>query len=146
MLRSTERGVGTCTDVALYAMHAGGRILPFPRDWKRYDAACGARTARLQHETMYKEFLTRQAGVLHMQLLNSEHMWTADEAQHARIGLFLCKTRFCAMLVRAHVAEKKWGADVIMMGHSSSDPTVDLPPGVSREQVRGLAVPGGQEQ
>jgi hypothetical protein len=31
MLRGLERGVGMCTDVALYAMHAGARIIPMPK-------------------------------------------------------------------------------------------------------------------
>jgi hypothetical protein len=31
MLRSAERGVGTCTDVALYVMHCGARVIPMPQ-------------------------------------------------------------------------------------------------------------------
>jgi hypothetical protein len=31
MLRGAERGMGMCTDVALYAMYAGARIIPMPK-------------------------------------------------------------------------------------------------------------------
>lgn len=142
MLRGQERGVGTCTDVAFYVMHAGGRIIPMlsAPERARYDAACGARTARLLLETVYGEFVSDDPAVKHYHLLNSEHMWKADEANHRRVNVFLCKTRFCASLLRAHVAAKRWGAEVALMGHSSSDPLVDLPLGLTREKVRRLFV------
>lgn len=40
-----------------------------------YDTYCGSRTARLFLESMYGEFVSSQKNVLHIQLLNSEHMW-----------------------------------------------------------------------
>jgi len=145
MLRGTERGVGTCTDVALYVMHTGARIVPLQQPGGAYDAACGARTARMLLETMYSEFISGGAGpgVLHLQLVNSEHMWEADAVHHGRVGVFLCKTRFCAALLKAHVAAIKWSAEVRLMGHSSIDPTVDLPPGVRRDKVGNMDLVGG---
>lgn len=119
--------MGTCTDVALYVMHAGGRIIPMPKDLDKYDAACGARTARMLLETMYSEFVSKSPQVLYLHLLNSEHMWQVDEAMHSKVDVFLCKTRFCATLLRAHIAKKRWRSSVRLMGHSSSDPLVDLP-------------------
>jgi hypothetical protein len=95
MLRGAERGVGMCTDVALYVMHAGGRVIPMPADVAAYDAACGPRTARLFLETLYQEFLSAQRGVLHMQLVNAEHFWSADAAVHARMNVFLWCVRVC---------------------------------------------------
>jgi hypothetical protein len=38
---------------------------------------------------MYHQFVSQHKGVLHMQLLNSEHLWTADAALHAKMQLFL---------------------------------------------------------
>jgi hypothetical protein len=64
------------------------------------------------------------SGVLHLQLLNSEHMWTRDAHLHARVDAFLCKTRFCERLARHHVRKQGLRAAVWYVGHTSSDPTV----------------------
>jgi hypothetical protein len=66
------------------------------------------------------------SGILHMQLLNSEHMWTHDAHLHARVDAFLCKTRFCERLVRRHVKRRGLKAAVWFIGHTSSDPTVGI--------------------
>jgi len=139
MLNGNERSVGMCTDVAMYAMHAGARIVPVQKPGGEYDAACGARTARMMLETIYSEFISKSAGpgVLYLQLVNQEHIWEKDAAHHSKVGIFLCKTRFCAALLKAHVAAQKWSAEVRLMGHSSMDPTVDLPPGLGHSKVCG---------
>lgn len=58
-------------------------------DIQAYDTYCGPLTARLFLESMYQEFLSATQGVLHMQLLNHEHLWTADAQVHAQMQLFL---------------------------------------------------------
>lgn len=72
---------------------------------------------------------------LHLHLLNSEHLWEADSANHGEMDVYLCKTRFCERLLLAHAAQRGWEGEVRFMGHSSSDPTVDLPHGVRRQKV-----------
>jgi hypothetical protein len=141
MLRGQQRGVGMCTDVALYLLHAGGRLIPLPptpEGRAAYDAACGARTARVLLETIYSEFISAAAGpgVTYLFLLNSEHMFEWDSKHHARVDLFLCKTRFCERLLQKHVRARGLRGGVRFMGHSSGDPLVDLPAGVERAGVR----------
>jgi hypothetical protein len=141
MLWGEQRGVGMCTDAALYILHGGARLLPRPAGGAAavaaYTSACGAATARVLLETVYPEFIAPPgAGVTHLFLLNSEHMFAADEAHHARVDAFLCKTRFCEALLRKHVAARGWAAAVRFMGHSSADPLVDLPPDIGRASVR----------
>jgi hypothetical protein len=140
MLRGDERGVGTCTDVALYVIHAGARIVPLQPPAAPYHAsACGARTARMLLETMYGEAMGGGGAAPRMMLVNSEHMWEADAGHHAAMDAFLCKTRFCAALLKAHVKARGWRGEVRLMGHASSDPTADLPAGVQRDEVGSLS-------
>jgi hypothetical protein len=144
VLQPLERGVGMCTDVALYVLHAGARILPGGLDGSaaqvlnasRVDAelaqgvlasaaSCGARTAHLHLETLYPAYVERMPpGVLNLMLPNSEHMWAEGTRLHAHMDAFLCKTRFCERLLRAYVAAQGWGATVHYLGHTSSDPAV----------------------
>lgn len=66
-LRGSERGVGMCTDVALYLLHMGNtgepgrgaRILPLlaAADMAAYSAKCTQKTARWFMESMYHEWL-----------------------------------------------------------------------------------------
>lgn len=66
-LRGSERGVGTCTDVALYLLHMGNtgepgrgaRIVPLlaPADMAAYSTTCTPTTARMFLESMYHEWL-----------------------------------------------------------------------------------------
>jgi hypothetical protein len=53
-----HRGVGHCTDVALYVIHAGARVIPLlqGQDMQQYNARCANRTARMFLETMYREW------------------------------------------------------------------------------------------
>lgn len=44
-----------------------------------------------------------------------------------------CKTQVCQTFLQHHVARKRYKAGVWLMGHSSSDPTVDLHPGAVRK-------------
>lgn len=60
-----------------------------PADPGAFDTYCGPRTARLFLESVYREFLSKRKGVLHMQLLNHEHLWTQDADVHARMQAFL---------------------------------------------------------
>lgn len=134
MLRGAERGVGMCTDVALYAMHAGARIIPMPKDVEAYDSYCGPQTARMFLESVYREFLSKQKDVLHIQLLNHEHLWTQDADVHAKMQVFLCKTKYCVGLMRQHIVNKEYWASVWFMAHTSSDPSV----GLSGDVITGL--------
>lgn len=70
-LRGSERGVGMCTDVALYIIHLGpvshtGRgarlipLLPGPA-MKGYNARCTTTTARMLLESMYHEWFAPPA-------------------------------------------------------------------------------------
>ena len=79
--------------------------------------------------------------VLHLHLLNSEHMWARDHALHARIDAFLCKTRFCERLARAHVRRRGLKAAVWYLGHTSGDPTVGTLPAPGDRQGGGGAWP-----
>lgn len=58
-------------------------------DVEAYDSYCGPQTARLFLESMYQEFLSKQKDVLHMQLLNHEHLWSNDAHVHAKMQVFL---------------------------------------------------------
>lgn len=61
MLRGSERGVGMCTDVALYAMHAGARIIPMPKgELRRLGFSAKAQTVQ---ELYCKAITVRQLGV-----------------------------------------------------------------------------------
>lgn len=133
MLRGEERGVGMCTDVALYVLHAGARIIPFvpggsPREYRR---RCGPLTARLHLETLYPSFVSPDVGVLNLMMPNAEHLQLRDVELHARMHVWLCKTRFCTRWLRHHAAEAALrGRAVWFMGHSSSDPVEGSPGGL----------------
>jgi hypothetical protein len=45
-----------------------------------------------------------------------------------------CKTEVCVNMLQQHVARKKYEAGVWLMGHTSSDPTVDLAPDSTRKR------------
>lgn len=144
MLRGQERGVGTCMDAMLYVLRGGARMIPMPKDIPKWDAACGPRTARMLLETMYGENFSPTApqGILYLGLINTENLWKQDDGLHPRVGLYLCKTRFCERLMSAYVTRQGWNSSVKFMGHTSSDPTVDLTPGVAREESGFLHVKG----
>lgn len=76
-LRGAERGVGMCTDVALYLLHMGpvgpsgrgARILPLlaEADMATYNAKCTQTTARVFLESMYHEWVSPSgAGGYHL--------------------------------------------------------------------------------
>jgi hypothetical protein len=46
---------------------------------------------------MYPDFISRRPGVLHLQLLNAEHMWARDAALHRQMNAFLVRApaAFC---------------------------------------------------
>lgn len=68
-LDAKDRGVGMCTDVALYVLHAGGRLVPGGFAGSTYDRICGVRTARLFLETIYEDWLySSVAGVRRIML------------------------------------------------------------------------------
>jgi hypothetical protein len=58
-------------------------------DVEAYDSYCGPQTARLFLESTYHEFISKHKDVLHMQLLNHEHLWTADAHIHKQMQVFL---------------------------------------------------------
>lgn len=72
-LRGVERGVGMCTDVALYLMHMGptgpavegrgARIIPLltAAEMPLYNAKCTHVTARMFLESMYHEWVAPPA-------------------------------------------------------------------------------------
>ena len=49
------------------------------------------------------------------------------------VSALQCKTEVCQQLVQRHVKHQGYSGAVWLMGHTSSDPTVDLPPGVQRQ-------------
>jgi len=104
MLRGSERGIGMCTDAMLYVLHAGARLIPWQENQQVYDALC-PHNARLFLETMYESFISSQPGVLHLMLPNSEHMWVRDQHLHAKMQVFLCKTRLCLTTLRQHLSQ-----------------------------------------
>lgn len=70
-LRGSERGVGMCTDVALYLLHMGrtgeagrgARIIPLlpAAEMAAYNAKCTQTTARMFLESMYHEWVAPSA-------------------------------------------------------------------------------------
>ena len=58
-------------------------------DVEAYDSYCGPQTARLFLESMYREFLSKHKGVLHLMLLNHEHLFTQDADVHAKMQVFI---------------------------------------------------------
>lgn len=89
MLKKGERGVGMCTDAMLYVLHLGARLIGEQDSMTQYDSYCGAATARMLMETMHPEFISSQSGVLHVMLVNAEHLWKADEKLHKAMDAFL---------------------------------------------------------
>lgn len=75
-LRGLERGVGMCTDVALYVLHARARIVPLPvgDDRQQYDKRCGATTVRMSLETMYPSWFTNHSLASHVMLVSQSHV------------------------------------------------------------------------
>lgn len=58
-------------------------------DIPAYNSYCGPQTARLFLESTYQEFLSSDKGVLHLQLLNHEHLWSNDAHVHAKMQVFI---------------------------------------------------------
>lgn len=67
-LRADERGVGMCTDVALYVIHTRARVIPLlaGEQMEQYTARCGSHTARMFLESMYHEWLSPGHSSLHL--------------------------------------------------------------------------------
>lgn len=62
------------------------------------------------------------------------HMVLAAAALWTFVWVLLqCKTEVCQELLQQHVSWKGFKGAVWLMGHTSSDPTVDLPPGTKRK-------------
>jgi hypothetical protein len=59
------------TDVALYVIHAGARIIPLlqEEEMQQYSKRCANRTARLFIELMYKEWHSTKHEALHVMLV-----------------------------------------------------------------------------
>lgn len=51
-----------------------------------------------------------------------------------RLTLPQCKSEVCSDVLQQHVDRKAYKAGVWLMGHTSSDPTVDLSPGATRKR------------
>jgi len=96
MLKGSERSIGMCTDAMLYVLHLGARVIGGLDDARQYDSYCGAATARLFLENMHEEFLSKQPGVLHMQLVNAEHLYLKDAKLHKKMDAFLVKALWLA--------------------------------------------------
>lgn len=101
MLRGSERSIGMCTDAMLYVLHLGARLIGAVSDMKQYNSQCGPATARLFMENMYESFYTKQPGVLHLQLVNAEHLYVKDAAMHRRMDAFLVSVRGKVLAERA---------------------------------------------
>lgn len=89
MLQKAERSVGMCSDVMLYVLHMGARLIGAQDSMQQYNSYCGPATARLLMETMYADFISRQPGVLHFMLVNAEHLWNAEAHLHKQMDAFL---------------------------------------------------------
>lgn len=89
MLQGGQRGVGMCTDAMLYVLHMGARVIGRVDDPQQYNSYCGPATARLLLETIYSDFISSQPGVLHLHLVNHEHLWKRDAHLHKQVDYFL---------------------------------------------------------
>ncbi|KAF6265543.1 hypothetical protein COO60DRAFT_962986 [Scenedesmus sp. NREL 46B-D3] len=138
------RDLSTCTDIALYVMHAGARIIPLLQapDMERYSAGCGAATARLFWHTLYPPFISNHTDVLHLMLVDHNQLLVADARLHRRMAVFLCKTRVCVELMRRHVIRMRYSGHVWLMGHTSSDPSVDVRLGTQQKELSFLHIKG----
>lgn len=96
-LRGAERGVGMCTDVALYLLHMGpvgasgrgARILPLlaEADMATYNAKCTQTAARMFLESMYHEWLSPSgAGGYHLMQVIVGMVWRGEIASTLRVG------------------------------------------------------------
>ena len=76
-LRGQERGVGMCTDAALYVVWGAARIIPL--NMGAYNTGrCANTTARVFLETMYGDFFSDQPGVTHLMQVSLGwpcHLW-----------------------------------------------------------------------
>jgi hypothetical protein len=131
LLPGRDRDLSTCTDIALYVMHAGARIIPLLQafDMERYNSyntGCGAGTARLFWHTMYPSFISNRPDVLHLMLVDHNQLSVEDGRLHKHMNVFLCKTQVCQELMRRHVIRMGYSGHVWLMGHTSSDPSVDI--------------------
>ncbi|KAF6265542.1 hypothetical protein COO60DRAFT_1697805 [Scenedesmus sp. NREL 46B-D3] len=143
-LRGGERGVGICTDAALYVMHANARIIPLLQasGMQQYSTHCANRTARMFLESMYHDWHSPPHRSLHLMQVNNEHMFKQDEPQHLGIDLFLCKTRFCFRLMQQHIKQRNWNSSVWYTGHTSSDVLV----GTHQQQQQQQQLPWRRQQ
>lgn len=89
MLQGGQRGIGMCTDAMLYVLHMGARLIGKLDDQQQYNSYCGPATARMLMETIYEDFITTQPGVLHLHLVNHEHLWKRDAHLHRQMDYFL---------------------------------------------------------
>lgn len=102
-----------CTDVMLYVLHMGARLIGKLGDVQQYNLYCGPATARMLLETMYPEFISRQPGVLHFHLLNHEHLWKQDAPLHKKIDFFLVRVARVACRM-----EDRWHACTLLVASS----------------------------
>lgn len=111
MLQGGQRGVGMCTDAMLYVLHMGARVIGKVDDPQQYNAYCGPATARLLLETIYQDFISSQPGVLHLHLVNHEHLWTRDAHLHKQVDYFLVSGALrpaAPALLELHAATAAW--------------------------------------
>lgn len=80
-------GSGGMPVLVLLCCPAACRVLL--ADIQAYNSYCGPTTARLFLESMYQEFVSTDKSVLHMQLLNHEHLWSSDAHIHQKMQVFL---------------------------------------------------------
>jgi hypothetical protein len=132
LLPGRDRDLSICTDIALYVMHTGARIIPLLQaiDMERYNTGCGPATARLFWHTMYPQFISNRRDVLHVMLADHNQLLVEDARLHRHMNVFLCKTQVCQDLMRRHVMKMGYSGHVWLMGHTSSDPSVDVRRGV----------------
>lgn len=123
MLGASERGIGMCTDVALYVLHAGARLIPRVPVGV-YNGFCRQQTARLFLETVYEEWLQNTTGIRTVMLPNFENFYEGGIDQHRQMKEIICKHRTCEALMKQYVLDKSLPAKVTYMGHTSMDPSV----------------------
>ncbi|KAF8066293.1 Art7 [Scenedesmus sp. PABB004] len=148
MLPASHRAPGPCTDAALYVLHAGGRIVPAPPGGGGpMSDPCGPRTARLfAGPFLYESFFSDHPAVLHLLLVDPPSLYAADAALHRRMAAFLCRTPACVDLMRRHALKRGYRGHVWLVGHTSSDPSVDVPPGAAAHTAPSvLHVKGGSQ-
>lgn len=137
MIPRGDRRLTACTDAALYVIHAAGRIIPLQYK-QQYDSYCGAATARLFLDKIYEPFISLRPDILHLMLVSPARMYSQDSKLHKHINVFLCKTKLCRDLLKKHIGRMGWRSHVWLMGHTSSDPSVDLP--LDAEALKGTLV------